>query len=276
VEKLTSLLAVVDDPASARTLLEKAVFIARCFGARVDLLVADSTQAHELLARCEERHYDEVTLCSAHRGAESLNDVVIRWTLQKRPDLVVKNCPGRSKAGDRTLREADWQLATECAAPLLLVTAMPWLQPMNFGAAVDVSDADSERMTRTILQAAGLLSLGCRSDLDILYSERELRDETLKMERAVKIAQLVREFRVAGERLKILEGARETMLPNVVATRHYDVLVLGAADELAKTMFECSESDIVLVKAGERTMTRAFSGEPSPRHQRSRELEQFV
>ena len=57
-----------------------------------------------------------------------------------------------------------------------------------------------------ILHTAGFLALGCHGNLDILYSEREQHDETVRMERAVKLAQLVREFHVGCERLQMFDG----------------------------------------------------------------------
>ncbi len=112
--------------------------------------------------------------------------------------------------------------------PVLLAGPKPWERPLRVAAAVDVSDHETAVVARSILQAAGFLALGLHGNLDILYSEREERDETLRMERAVKIAQLVREFHVGCERLQMFDGAPEKRLPPLLAARQYDLLVLGA------------------------------------------------
>jgi universal stress protein E len=281
MEKLTSILAVVDDPANATTLTDKAVFLARCFGARVELLVCDYTQAHGLAAHCTERGYDEVTMSSVHRGAEPLHEIVLRQVMQKRPDLVMKNPAGNHPVRRWSFADNDWQLASECPVPVMLVGPQAWTQPMRFAAAVDVSIREGEGVARGILQSAGMLALGCRANLDVLYSERETRDETVRMERAVKLAQLVREFHVGCERLQMFIGAPEKTLPGVIASRRYDVLVLGAVTHhagltasvagLTEKLVDAVESDVVLVKASERLAARrpmsAASGREQVLHQ---------
>jgi hypothetical protein len=286
MEKLTSILAVVDDPANAMTLTDKAVFLARCFGARVELLVCDYTQAHGLAAHCTERAYDEVTMSSVHRGAEPLHEIVLQQVMQKRPDLVMKNPAGSHPVRRWSFADNDWQLANDCPVPVMLVGPQPWTQPMRFAAAVDVSIREGEGVARSILQSAGMLALGCRANLDILYSERENRDETLRMERAVKLAQLVREFHVGCERLQMFIGAPESTLPGVIASRRYDVLVLGAVTRraglaasvatLTEKLVDAAESDVVLVKAGERALARSSVSAASGREQSLHQAQQFV
>ena len=95
-------------------------------------------------------------------------------------------------------------------------------------AAVDVADDDSDHLARGILHTAGCCH-GMRGQSRCLYSEREKDEETLRMERTVKLAKLVREYYV-GLRAHpdIFSGAPEKTLPPLVATRKYDVLVFGA------------------------------------------------
>ena len=99
---------------------------------------------------------------------------------------------------------------------------------MRFAAAVDVSDHETAIVARSILHTAGFLALGCHGNLDMLYSEREQRDETMRMERAVRLAQLVREFHVGCERLQMFDGAPESDCRRCSPRAQYDLLVLGA------------------------------------------------
>jgi hypothetical protein len=286
MEKLTSILAVVDDPVHATVLIDKAVFLARCFGARVALLVCDYTQLHELAAHCTERGYDEVTMSSVHRGAEPLHEVVLRQVMQKHPDLVMKNPAGSHPVRRWSFADNDWQLANDCPVPVMLVGPNPWTQPMRFAAAVDVSVREGDGVARSILQSAGMLALGCRANLDILYSERENRDQAVRMERAVRLAQLVREFHVGCERLQMFIGAPEMTLPGVIASRRYDVLVLGAVTRrtglaasvatLTEKLVDAAESDVVLVKASERVDARSSVSTASGREQGLHQAQQFV
>ena len=50
----------------------------------------------------------------------------------------------------------------------------------------------------------------------------------MRMERAVRLAQLVREFHVGCDRLQMFNGAPEKRLLPLFAARQYDLLVLGS------------------------------------------------
>jgi nucleotide-binding universal stress UspA family protein len=285
MEKVTCVLAVIEEPEEGAAVLGKAVAVARRFGARVDLMICEVKHAQAFSTLCSTSGYDEVTLSSVHRGAIPLHEIILRRVRETRPDIVVKSPAGSRPLHPVTLADNDWELAQECPVPVLLVRNRPWADPVRFAAAVDVSDRDTEDVTRAILHTAGYLAMGFHGNLDILYSERELHDEALRMERAVKLAQLVREFHVGCERIQVLTGDPGTVLPRVAEKRKYDVLVLGAKSRqqgirsvfgttVSRTV-EATEGDVVLVKAPARG---ADNGEPrgSSREQRSHEFEQFV
>jgi nucleotide-binding universal stress UspA family protein len=262
MQKLTRVLAVVDHPRNAAMVLDKAVALARHFNALVEVIVSDGPAAGLVATRAAEMAYHEVSLFCAFRGAEPLHELVMRRVLLTRPDLVIKDPAGRHPTRRWTLDENDWHLANECPVPVMLAGPRPWDQPMRFAAAVDVADREAETVARAILQTAGMLALSCRANLDVLYSEREQQDETVRMERAVKVAALVREFHVGCERLQIWEGEPEKRLPRLLSSRHYDLLLLGAVTHRAGLMAslnlvtsalaEAADADVVLVKAGER------------------------
>jgi nucleotide-binding universal stress UspA family protein len=285
MEKLSRILAVIDHPQSATVLLDKAVFLARCFNARVEVMVCESQAAAIIAGRCTELGYDEVDLFSAFRGADPLHELVMRRVMHTRPDLVIKDPAGRHPTRRWTLDDNDWHLADECPVPVVLVGARPWSQPVRFAAAVDVADQEAQAVTRGILQTAGMLTLGCRGNLDVLYSEREERDETLRMERAVKVAALVREFHVGCERLQIWDGKPEERLPELLAARHYDLLVLGAVTHragpmasmnlLTSALVDAADADVVLVKASERVV-RHRENQSSAGKQRLHEQQQLA
>jgi hypothetical protein len=259
MEKLTSILAVALDRSNATLVLDRAVTIARCFHARVEVLVSDSTSAHEINAHCAAEKYSEVELHSVASTPEAESEVILRRVWSSRPDLVIK-AAARSRPGQPpAFNEQDWELANECPAPILLVRGKPWDKPVRFATAVDVSDAENAALARRILHTAGFLALGTHGNLDILYSEREAHDESVRMSRAVLLAQIVREFHVGCERLQIFSGDASQRLPPLVAARHYDVLVLGgeangtgrpdAVPYRLARMIDATDSDVVLVKA---------------------------
>ncbi len=240
MDKLTSILAIVEDSSAAGLLVvDKAAWLARQFGARLEVLAGDTKLLPELSTRCSTLPVDKVTIAYLLHAGEPLSRALLRHVHDHRPDLLVK-----VRSSDR----ADCRLARQCPAPVLLTGPTPWRELVRIAAAVDVADADAAREARATLQAAGFLALGCEGDLDVLYGEREKSDEPLRMERAVKLAQLVREFRVGCERMQMFDGPPEECLPRLITARRYDVLVVGLLPEsLRARLAEATGGDVLLV-----------------------------
>jgi len=285
MEKLTRILAVANGIEDGALVLRKSVALARRFGAHIELLLFGLADDLEAATLCAVLAYDKVTVASMHSGVESTTDVILRRVFAAQPDLVVKSPAGEHPLKRWTLDDNDWRLANECPAPVLLVRHAQWASPIRFAAAVDVSDDETSDTARSILHAAGFMALGCHGNLDILYSEREQHDDALRMERAVKLAQLVREFHVGCERIQVFDGAPEQVLPPLLSARHYDVLVLGAQSRQPalknlrgatnSRLVQATEGDVVLVKAAGRAGRNGYHDE-SLREKRSYESEQFA
>ena len=277
MEKLTRILAVVDKVEDGAVLLEKAVALARRFGAHVELLLHESLHAQAFATLCSTLHYDEVTLASVHRGAEPLHEMILRRVISTRPDLIMKAPAGTHPLKRWALDENDFRLANESPVPVLLVRHRAWAKPIRFAAAVDVTDDASAETARSVLHAAGFMALGCRGQIDVLYSEREHADEGVRTARVVRLAQLVREFHVGCERIQVFQGPPAETLPPIAAARHYDVVVLGAHSHqppfktlfgtMTSKMVEATDGDVVLVNAPLRENDAQQAG--SLREQRS-------
>jgi hypothetical protein len=233
MDKLTSILALADD---GHVVVAKAAGLARQFNANLELVPTET--------------------------------LLVRHAMDRRPDLVIKAAAGAHPPRRGTREPTDRWLASECPAPVLLASDRPWNGSMRMAAAVDVADDDSVRFARAILRAAGFFALGCRARLDVLYSEREATDDRLRMQRAVKLAQLVREFHIAGESLQRFDGAPEHTLPGILEARQYDVLV---SSELATA----TSADLLLVKPDERAAWGRIA-KTSGREQRPYLSEQFL
>lgn len=274
MERLTRILAYVDKIEDGPVLLEKAVTLARRFGAHIDLLLHDALHAQAFSTLCSTLHYDEVTLTSVHRGAEPLHEFILRRVRETHPDLIMKAPSGMRSINRWTLDEDDYGLSNESPIPLLLVRHKAWSNPTRFGAAVDIADDASAETARSVLHAAGFLALGCHGLIDILYGESERVDERVRKGRAVKLAQLVREFHVGRERLQVFDGAPTETLPSIVAARDYDVLVLGMSGAMTSLMVDSTEGDVVLVKAPVHETESQRTG--SLREQRSHEGQQLL
>jgi nucleotide-binding universal stress UspA family protein len=258
MEKLTSILAAVEHPDSSTAVLDKAVALARHFDARVELLVIHPMNRTAFLPRSAALAYPHVTVRAVSRAGESVHAALLREVQDRQPDLLIKSPAGAHALRRWTLADNDWQLSQQCPVPLMLTTAKPWAKSLRLAASVDVSDADNVEIARSVLHTAGFLALGCHGNLDVLYTERERHDEFIRMERAVRLAQLVREFHVGCERLQMFEGSPDKRLPPLFAARQYDLLVLGSVSHrrglgealrsLTSRLAESTTGDVVLVK----------------------------
>jgi hypothetical protein len=258
MEKLTSMLVVVGDGASSEALLGKAVYLARHSGARIELLLTDSTAASALATGLSASGIADRVSYALDGSGQPLDEVIVRQLGNHPADLVLKSAGG-ALALRRVLHAADdMDLAAALPVPLLRVSAKPWKKSLRVAAAVDVSDRDGDALARSILHAAGLIAMHCDATLEVLYSEREARDDSLRMERAVRVARLVREFHIGGERLQVLDGLPDETLPRAVIAGDYDIVVVGTipqrrgplpwAPALTSLLTNVSPADVLLVK----------------------------
>jgi hypothetical protein len=266
MEKLTSILVVLRDASCNESLLGKAVALARHCGARLEILVRDPKAAIGLATWFSSIGFSDRVSYATDASGDALHDVILRRFDSHPVDLVMKSADG-ALALRRVLHAADdMDLAAALLVPLLRVNTKPWKNEMRLAAAVDVSDRDGDAVARSILHAAGLIAMHCDATLDVLYSEREARDDGLRMERAVRVARLVREFHVGGERLRILSGSPDETLPRAVTAGDYDVVVVGTISRRATTpwapaltslLTNETPGDVMLVKETRRAAAEA-------------------
>lgn len=256
MEKLMSILAVIQDLDSEAAVIEKSVALARSFHARLDILVRRPSQAGASVTRCAALGLENVTVCAT---AARLEEAIYRRLREQPADIIVKHLSSGIAARRFWFAPTDNALAEVSPLPVLLVRDRPWSTELRFAAAVDVSNPDTEALTRSVLHASGFLAQGCDAWLDVLYTEREQHDQALRMERAVHLARLVREFHVGGERLQVFDGDPEKTLTALLRTRQYDVLVAGANSRrlglssafatLTSALTDSTAGDVLLVNA---------------------------
>jgi nucleotide-binding universal stress UspA family protein len=285
MQKLTSILVVLERPADAGVVLVKAVHLARLFDARLQLLAIEPVSTRRVAQHCAALGYPDVTVHSASRLGRHLHAVVVAHVEELKPDLVIKARAGSHPLRRFSLKNNDWRLSQDCPVPLLLTGPRPWANPPRFAAAIDVSDPDSLDVARALMQAAGFLVLGARGNVDLLYTEREQHDDVLRMERAVRLAQLVREFHVGCERLQMFDGVPEKRLPPLITARQYDLVLIGAVSHrtgLVETacpvisrLAEAATGDVLLVP-GETASSVARTGPSLTGKQVAHQGQQFV
>jgi hypothetical protein len=266
MKTLARILAFSERAPDAGMVIGKAVTLARHFGASVDLVVTDAEQMRAAMALCLTNRYEEVVVRCVHRGVGPTDELIQNRVVATRPDLVVKS----SASQDGGLHRADLKLAADSPVPILIARSESWRQPARLAVSLEMSAAAEVDKSRQSLEVAVFLAAGCRGNLDVLYSERELEDEALRMKRAVTVAQLVRDLNVGTDRLQMLTGDPRVRLPPLIAARAYDVLVVGVGaeygldtvsgpDGIQDVLAEVARGDVVLVRGSAHPETRMGS-----------------
>jgi universal stress protein E len=167
-------------------------------------------------------------------------------------------CP----AGAHPLRRlsfgsSDWQLLRACPATLMLVRPRPWQAVPEFAALVDVSNEDSASLAEIIVHTSEYFALGCRGELDVVYSEPGGDNEATQTRSAI-LQRLTGEYRIGAQHVHVLNGDPELTLPEFAARQHYDALVLGGlthrkgmaalAGTLTGKLVDALDCDFILVK----------------------------
>jgi universal stress protein E len=283
MQKLTSILVVVDRSAGDLPLLAKAIALARAFGAGLELFACDAMHEYELehtydaqgregarqASELELRGYlqglsDRVTAeklaVSIDVASESpLYEGIVRKIIGSRPDLVLKSAVHDSASRHSALSANDWQLIRTCPAPLLLGRGRAWRVPPSFAAAVDVSEAETPGLGAMILHTAALLRAGCRGELEVLFGEGSEASAQDREVHASTLRRLAEDVQLDAGRIRFLTGDPLMELAAKAAKQHYDVLVLGALTHrtqqaaalvgtLTRQLMETLDSDFILIR----------------------------
>jgi universal stress protein E len=281
VDKLTSILVVVDPADESRHVLARAMMLARHFRARLELFLCDSesaytlrhtydsrgiTAARDACVASGQRYLDAVrrsvaedVQITSYVACESpLYEAVVHRALETNPDLVIKSAAGQHPMRRFTLDANDWHLARTCPTALMLTRGRPWNARPRFAAAVDINDTDGGTLARSILETAGFMAGGCKAELDVVFSSPAGAGSETRAKQADSLSRLVNEFRVGGEHTTLLDGTAEETLPAFAGTKEFDVLVMGALTRrrglstlvgtLTSKLVDALECDFVLVK----------------------------
>jgi universal stress protein E len=156
------------------------------------------------------------------------------------------------------LSDNDWQLARTCPVPLMFVGPHAWREPCRFAAAVDASANETPGLARAILHMSEHFQTGCKGTLEVISCRRSDAAESERDEHARRVRELATEVRVGQERVHVLDGDPEKVLPNFAAARRYDVLMMGALTHrpsltplvgtLTSRLVDVLDCDLILVK----------------------------
>jgi universal stress protein E len=296
---LRSILVVVDRSTRDAALIEKAVAFAQRFSARIELFLCDAEHEYQLRHSYDPMHVAESRAqCLADAGAylaslrvlalrgisapgaltvtcdaicaSPLYEGILQKIVKASPDLVMKSPAGEHPGRRLTLSDNDWQLARTCPVPLMLVNRAVWSEPWRLAAAVDVSSGETPGLARAIVHMSEYLQIGSKGSLEVLSCRRSEASEAERQDYERKLAELVAEIRLPSDSIHMLEGNPDHVLPAFAATRHYDVLMLGALTHrpglaplvgtLTSRLVEALDCDFILVKASKHTQLASERG----------------
>jgi len=249
MDKLTSILVVADRSPADHGLLAKAVELARIFGGTIELYTCDSEHAADLgraydtagvekewLERVWERRgylealRESVPAPDVRVFVDCMCEVRANHAIAKKiaachPDLVMKSASA-ARAGRFALNTRDWELMRICTVDLMLTRGRRWKERARFAAMVDMLDPETPSAAKAVMHAAEYLAVACGADLDVVYCEREVSASDHGL-RAQELAGLAREHQVNPERVHILTGEPDDVLPAFASKNDYDVVALG-------------------------------------------------
>ena len=251
MEKLTSILVVANRTSADRTLLEKAVALARNVGAQIYLFSCDAELArrlrHSYPTEEAEKTWniclaEHITYLRSLQAAVSAPDVqisvdaachsplyegIVGKIREIRADLVMKSPSGSHPLRRLVVNSNDWKLTKASPATLMLVRPRPWNTVPRFAAFVDVSEEGTARFAQTIVHTSEYFALSCHAELDLIYSEAS-EDSREKTERLAKLERVAREYHVEASHVHVLSGDPDQTVPEFAARQNYDAVVLGA------------------------------------------------
>ena len=275
-----SILVALGREGNPSAILARSVMLARRFNARIEILLCEAERAFALQHQYNSDDNDSVRQSGVAKlrawvdrlwKSLDVNDVpmtmdvvyetplyeaISRKAKQSKADLVVR---GIGTGAERTFSVSDYDLVCSCPAPLLLTRARPWRPTPTVAAAVDISGDESPERIRTILNAAGSMAERCGAALELLYAGR-FDDVPPGAQQAAR--ELLSARAAAADvhplQLHVLNGDAARAIPEFVARRGYDLLVLGALTHrrvmtaqvgaLTGRFVETVDCDLLLVK----------------------------
>lgn len=254
--------------------------LARCLNARIEIFLCDAERAFALQHQYDtegrerlgeaalgksrawlERLWKSLDVTDVPATMEAvyetpLFEAVCRKARRSNSDLVIR---GIGAGAVSTFSVSDYDLVYACPAPLLLTRGRPWPPKPNVAVAVDISGDESPERAATILGVAGRIASACGASLELLYASQlaNAKADALQGKRDLLSARAAA-ANVHPDEVHVLSGDPARAIPELIARRGYDLLVLGATTHrrastaqvgtLTQRLIETVECDLLLVK----------------------------
>jgi universal stress protein E len=181
------ILVAIDPEADEHPAAERACWLAPKLGARIELFSCRSATGAKALGprdaamRRDLQRLEALARAVVDAGVEvsvdvryddSLDEAIVRKTLETNPLLVAKSTQSHDTSKKTSFSNADWGLIRTCPVPLLLVKSERTAQSANVLAAIDpVHEHDKPvELDVAILAFAKRLSRACHSKLHVVHT----------------------------------------------------------------------------------------------------------
>ena len=284
MNRIKSILVIAQRSGEVTGALQKACIVARHFGAAIELFACDAEHAYmaehsydgrgisDAVAQCMQ---DSQRFLEAVRASVVADDLDIRTSvacetplhlgiLRKieavRPDLVIRCVEARGQQRQSALTPTDWQLLRSCPAPLMLTRGRTWNPVPRIVAAIDLQPPQGG-LAQRVLAAASYLASGCAGALDVVHCDVVHCQDAAAADSgaAARMRTLLRDAGLANVDARMLAGAPEQTLSQLVRNDNVDVMVIGALSRrvgaggdtvgtLTETLIETLRCDLLLVR----------------------------
>ena len=194
MNRINRILVVVDPSAQGRqSAVDKAIQLAGCLKASVELLICDTASSNdgrvaslqalqappstvELLELLDKlaspAHAAGISVKTSVIAGRSLHDTLLDYIRGSNADIVIKDTHHHSLARRTFFRNTDWHLSRGCPIPLLLTKSRAWRNTPIVMAAVDPTHVNEKavRLDRHILYCAASFAAQLGADLHVIHT----------------------------------------------------------------------------------------------------------
>ncbi len=275
VKHLTCIVLLVQRQENEHGALNRALLLARHFGARLELLLCETDRCSprkgsnplysgkgptDLLSEGEQYLRalrrtivsTDVDIGIETIFAPTLSEGVAEKLRRMPSQLLIRGVRSTSA----TVGLAHGRLLERCQVPLLLTSGRPWRARPGFAAMVDLSESCDGGMASDVVRLSAAIAHRCDAHLDYMCanSSGQILDHDLTLRRLRSLGGDT-DDRVALIQLRPVEA--ELALPALVKRRDYDMLVLGVPPKptlgqgtLQTELLQAAAGDVLPVNQG--------------------------
>jgi len=272
MQAIRSILVIIDPRLAEGLAVKRARLIAGVTQSRLHLLVCDNKGDHSpllerLSAELTEEGYSVSTQQAWH---DNPHQTIIAVQQAEGCGLVIKQHLPDNPLKKAILTPDDWKLLRYCPSPVLMVkTDQPWTGRAIL-AAVDVGNADSEHRTLH----AGIVGHGydiaalAKGELHVVTAHPtpmlSASDPTFQLKETIErryreqCRSFQEEYDISDERLHVVEGPADVLIPQVASRLEAVVTVIGTVartgfsgaliGNTAEVILDSLESDVLVLK----------------------------